>query len=226
MSYGKIPRYYPIFLNLRNKKVLVFGGGKVAERKIRSLIKSGANNITVISPTITKMIRKEVEKGIIKYIPRNYTKKDLKNAFLIIAATNNRNVNEKISQEAKCLVNVVDTPELCNFIVPSTINRGFLNIAISTCGISPALSKTIRKDMEKQFGKEFKDFTKFLTSIRQQAKMKILDKEKRQKFLKNIASKKILSLLKEGNLKEAKQSILRDFKNLLKYSKDVNKKDY
>lgn len=218
-------RYYPIFLNLKNKKVLVFGGGKVAERKIRSLIKSGANDITVISPEITNSIKKHVEKGHIKYISRNYRKNDLKDAFLVIAATNDREVNEKISLEANCLVNVVDMPDLCNFIVPSIVNRGFLNIAISTCGVSPAISKAIRKEIERQFGNEYKYFTKFLSQIREVAKKKISDRNKRQKFLKEIASKKILRLLKRGNLNEAKRKILKDLERYTKRRNNVKDKD-
>lgn len=210
MNYGRRNRYYPVFLNPENKKVLVFGGGKVAERKIRSLIKSGANDLTVISPTITNTIKKYIEKGYIKHIQREYKKNDLKNAFLVIAATNDKTANEKISKEAKCLVNVVDTPELCNFIVPSIVNRGFLYIAISTCGISPALSKAIRKEIEVRFGKEFKDYTIFLSSIRERVKKNISDRKKRNKFLKKLASKKYLFLLRKGFFKEVREMINKD----------------
>src|SRR4030065_1234034 len=128
--------YYPAFLNLKGKKTVVIGGGKIAERKILVLLKTGAN-ITVISPEITKRIAREKLRGSLKHIPRQYRKGDVKKTFLVIAATDSEEINKKVSEEAPCLVNVVDTPSLCNFIVPSVIQRGLLTIAISTGGVSP-----------------------------------------------------------------------------------------
>ena len=146
--------YYPVFLNLKGKRTVVIGGGKVAERKILTLLKADAD-ITVVSPEITKKIEGEKLKGGIKHVCRQYRKSDLKNAFLVIAATDSQIMNEQVSKDAPCLLNVVDTPHLCNFIVPSVMKRGPLTIAISTSGISPALLKLIRKELEKMYGLEF-----------------------------------------------------------------------
>ena len=196
--------YYPIFLNLKGKKVVVIGGGKVAERKILALLKTSAD-ITVVSPEITKKIKKEKVKGGIKHICRQYRKGDLRKAFLVIAATDSPNVNEQVSKDAPCLVNVVDTPHLCNFIVPSVIKRNPLTIAVSTSGVSPALSRSIRKELEKMYGSEFSHYLKLLKRIRTEAMRVIKDKRKRGEFLKAIASEKIIEMLREKGFKETQR---------------------
>ena len=181
--------YYPVFLNLKGKKALLLWGGKVAERKILALLKTDAD-VTVISPEITKKIEKEKLKGRIKHIRRQYRKGDLKNAFLVIAATDSPDVNEQVSKDAPCLVNVVDTPHLCNFIVPSVIKRDPLTIAVSTSGISPALSRSIRKELEKMYGSEFSDYLKSLKVIRAEAMKVIRDKRKRGRIFKSYCIRK------------------------------------
>jgi precorrin-2 dehydrogenase/sirohydrochlorin ferrochelatase len=196
--------YYPIFLNLKNKSVVIIGGGKVAERKVVTLLKTGAD-LTVISPELTKKIEREKLKGRIKHIRGQYRKGDLKNAFLVIAATDSPNVNEQVSKDAPCLVNVVDTPHLCNFIVPSVIKRNPLTIAVSTSGISPALSRSIRKELEKMYGSEFSHYLKLLRRIRTEAMRVIKDKRKRGEFLKAIASEKIIEMLRETGFREAQR---------------------
>jgi precorrin-2 dehydrogenase/sirohydrochlorin ferrochelatase len=198
--------YYPAFLNLKGKEAVVIGGGKVAERKILALLMAGAN-ITVISPEITKRIEKEKLKGSIKHIPRLYKKGDTKKAFLVIAATSSQDINKKVSAEAPCLVNVVDSPSLCNFIVPSVIQRGPLTIAISTSGISPALSKSIRKELEKLYGPEFADYLRLLKRIREKAMKEIYDKKKRTKFLKILVSEEMIKMLREKGVKKVEAAL-------------------
>jgi precorrin-2 dehydrogenase len=193
--------YYPVFLNLKGKKTVVIGGGKVAGRKILALLKAGAN-ITIISPIITKRIEREKQKGSLKHIPRQYRKSDVKNAFLVIAATDSEEINKKVSGDARCLVNVVDTPSLCNFIVPSVIRRGHLTIAVSTSGVSPALSKSIRKELEKLYGHEFAEYLRTLKKIREKAMKEIKNEKNRVNFLKSLASEEIIKMLREKGSKE------------------------
>jgi precorrin-2 dehydrogenase/sirohydrochlorin ferrochelatase len=196
--------YYPVFLNLKGKKTVVIGGGKVAERKILALLKAGAD-VTVISPEIKKRIAGEKLKGRIKHIPRQYRKGDVKNAFLVIAATDSEEINEKVSKDATCLVNVVDTPSLCNFIVPSVLQRGPLTIAVSTGGISPALSKLIRQELEKLYGPELAEYLSLLEKIRKRAMRDIRDKRKRTEFLKSLASEKVIKMLREKGFREVEE---------------------
>ncbi|MBT9536664.1 MAG: bifunctional precorrin-2 dehydrogenase/sirohydrochlorin ferrochelatase [Nitrospirae bacterium] len=180
------PVYYPVLLNLKGKKVIVVGGGKVAERKALSLLRSGAK-VTVISPECTERFKKENLRGHIKYIPRRYKKGDLKNAFLVIAATDSNETNRKISEDAPYLVNIVDMPLLCNFIVPSVVRRGPLTIAVSTSGISPSLARTIRKELEGLYGREFVKHLNYIKKMRVKALAGIKNNKERIKFLRGLS---------------------------------------
>lgn len=199
------PVYYPLFMNLTNKKTTVIGGGRVAERKIPPLLKSGAR-VTVISPAITKKIERMKRQKIIQHIARPYRKGDLRESFLVIAATDSLDVNEQVSRDAPCLVNIVDTPHLCNFIVPSTVIRGPLNIAVSTSGISPALSRSIRKELQTIYGDEFSKYLQSLRKIRQDAMKMIHDRKKRTEFLKCIASEEVIRKVRRKGSKEMKKT--------------------
>jgi len=183
--------YYPIFLDLAEKRCVVIGGGRVAERKCTSLIKAGAR-VTVISPEITKRLSAYKEKGMIRHIPRGYRKGDIRSAFLVIAATASEETNRRIAEDARggnTLLNVVDTPSLCNFIVPSVVRRGLLTIAISTGGASPALAKEIRKELQRIYGPEYARYLSLLKEARSKAMKEIGDKKRRKEFLKGLALK-------------------------------------
>ena len=197
--------YYPAFLDLEKKKTVVVGGGKIAERKILGLLNARAK-VTVVSPVITKRVEQEKQKGRLRHICRKYRRGDLKNVFLVIAATDSEEVNEKVSRDAPCLVNVVDTPKLCNFIVPSTIQRGPLTIAISTSGVSPAFARSLRKDVEKIYGRGLSYYLMSLQRIRAQALAAIPDTKKRTHFLKAVASENMLKLLKGKGCSEARKA--------------------
>lgn len=190
-------KYYPAYLNLAGKRVVVAGGGKVAERKVLSLLRAGAD-VTVISPDLTPRLLKEKERKHIRHLARPYRSGDLKNCFLVIAATDSPSVNTLVAQEAPGLVNVVDVPAECNFIVPSVITRGPLTIAISTSGISPALSKTIRKELEELYGHEFAAYLLSLKKVRAEALKRIPDKKERERFLKSLASREAVKALRSG----------------------------
>lgn len=200
--------YYPAFLNLASKKIIVIGGGTVAERKVLQLMKADADTITVISPSITKRLLKEKEKKRIIHLCRPYRKKDLTGAFLVIAATDEPALNTQITQDAPCLINVVDVPALCNFIVPSTIKKGPLHIAISTSGVSPAFARTLRRDLERLYGADVSAYLTFLKTIRTKVLNEISDRRKRERFLKWIASEAILENLRKKGVDTIKKEIL------------------
>lgn len=211
------PTYYPLFLNLLNKRTVVIGGGRVAERKIAPLLKAGAE-VTVISPEITKKIERMKQQKIIQHRSRPYRKGDLRGAFLVIAATDSTDVNEQVSRDAPCLVNIVDTPHLCNFIVPSTMMRGPLNIAVSTSGISPALSRSIRKELQTLYGSEFSKYLQSLRKIRQDAMKMIHERKKRTEFLKCIASEEMIRRVRGTGVKEMRKTA----KGLLEKAKKIS----
>lgn len=192
----KTPIYYPIFLDLRGKKCVVIGGGKVAERKVLGLLEAGAS-VVVVSPEITNRLKKEKQKGRITHIPSMYKRQYLKGASLIIAATDCKEENKKTSLDAGNIpVNVVDTPDLCSFIVPSVVRRGPLVIAISTSGSSPALAKEIRVELESLYPKAFGRFLKDIMEKRKKILKEIKDKEQRERALKSLLPKGIISSLR------------------------------
>ena len=181
--------YYPIFLRLEQKPCLVVGGGKVAERKIKGLLAAGAK-VTVVSPEVTPEIEKLSEEGKIKLHKRPYQPEDLKGAFLVIAATNNPQLQEKIAKEADSLgipCNVVDQPELSSFIVPSVIRRGRLSLAISTSGASPAVARRIREKLEEIFGPEYEEYLDLMALWRQEILARDLTEEKRRQIFEHLS---------------------------------------
>lgn len=142
---------YPVFLNLTKKNCLIIGGGIVAERKVLDLLEAQAN-ITVISPEVTSILETKSRDCEIKLLRRRYIPGDLSGFHLIIAATNDRAVNEEIFTEAnknQQWLNSVDDPPSCNFYVPARVRRGFIQIAISTSGKIPMLARELRKYIEK-----------------------------------------------------------------------------
>lgn len=190
--------YYPAFINLQGKKAVVVGGGLVAERKILSLLRAGAK-VTVVSPELTVRLCREREKKSLSHIARAYRKGDLNGSMLVIAATDDPSVNSRVAKDSPSLVNVVDFPDECSFISPSVIKRGPLTIAISTGGISPAFSRTVRLELEKIYGPDIGKYLEFVAGLRKKALAEISDKKKRERFLKYLASAWILrSLRKEG----------------------------
>ncbi|MEW6410221.1 MAG: bifunctional precorrin-2 dehydrogenase/sirohydrochlorin ferrochelatase [Nitrospirota bacterium] len=200
-------KYYSILLDLKGRSAVVVGGGSVAERKVLSLIECSAD-ITVISPDATPVLKELSKQKRIRLLKRDFTTDDLNGALMVIAATSNRKVNTAVSYEAKkrgILVNVVDVPEECSFIVPSVVQRGDLLIAISTSGKSPAMAKKIRVELESLYGKEYELFLSMMGEIRARAMKDIKNESKRQGLFSSLVSSDILKLLKEGKVKEAEE---------------------
>lgn len=160
--------YYPIFVDLKKRPCLVIGGGAVAERKVESLLKYGAR-VTVISPDITAAIAELVRNKKVKHVSRRYKSGDVAGYFLAVSATDSKATNKKIHDEANSkgiLLNVVDSPELCDFIVPSVISRGKLQVAVSTSGRFPTLSKALRGSLEASLPPEFETYVDILGAVR------------------------------------------------------------
>jgi len=166
--------YHPAFLNLQGKRCVVVGGGEVALRKVKNLLDCGAD-ATIISSTLHSGLIRLAKNRTIRLIKRDYESGDLIDADIAIAATNSKEINKKVSEEAKkqkIFVNVVDDPEKSDFIVPSFFRRGYLTIAISTAGKSPAFARIIRTKLEKNFGKEYASLLSLVGEIRSKIKKK------------------------------------------------------
>lgn len=160
--------YFPICLDLAGRRCTVIGGGRVADRKIRALLDCGGD-VTVISPELTPDLRGLAREGKIVWRARCYEDGDLAGAFLVIAATDDRATQEEVRREAEersILLNVADVPELCNFILPATVRRGDLTVAVSTGGGSPALARRLRRELESRFGPEYETLVDIMAALR------------------------------------------------------------
>jgi siroheme synthase-like protein len=144
-------RFYPINLKIANRKCVIVGGGRVAERKVRRLLAFGGK-VTLISPDLTVGLERLIQKKRIKHIRKKYWQGAIRNAFLVFAATSDRKVNQKIALEAKKLdipVNVADSVKESTFILPAIYKRRNVTISVSTDGKSPSLAKKIRNQLKK-----------------------------------------------------------------------------
>lgn len=160
--------YFPICLDIQGRCCVVVGGGRVAERKVAILLEHGGR-VRVISPELTPGLRRRHEAGEVEWRAASYQEGDLAEAFLVIAATDDAAVQARVYAEAKehqILVNVADVPKWCNFILPATVRRGALSIAVSTGGKSPALAKRLRQELATRFGPEYGELTDILGRLR------------------------------------------------------------
>ena len=152
---------FAAFLKLDGRQCLVVGAGKVAESKIESLVRCGAN-VRVVAPEATEAVRQAARAGKIVWEQRAFEPSDLTGAFLVVAATSSRELHEQIFAQAQregILCNAVDEPERCDFYYPAVVRRGSLQIAVSTSGRAPLLAQQIRKQLEGQFGPEYGPWT-------------------------------------------------------------------
>ncbi|MBU4344790.1 MAG: bifunctional precorrin-2 dehydrogenase/sirohydrochlorin ferrochelatase [Desulfobacteraceae bacterium] len=217
-------RYYPVNLDILNRKCLVVGGGSVGTRKVITLLDCGAI-VTVVSPDITEKLLELAGNGSITWEKRSYLVSDLDTMFLVIGATNDEELNRQISADAEkinLLCNIADRPKVCNFILPSIVNRGDLVISISTSGKSPAFAKKLRKELEKQFGEEYAEFLRLMGAIRKKLLRKKHQPEVHKHFFEQLINSSLIEMIK-NNKKEDINSLLfeifgkgYDFESLMK----------
>ncbi len=201
--------YYPLFLNLEKVRVLVIGGGSVAERKVRTLLRYGAR-VRLVSPELTKGLQQFVDTRRITCRKGTFRPSDLDRVRLAFCATDDVQINKKAVREGKkrgVLMNVVDVPELCEFIVPSVVRRGDLTVAVSTGGASPAFAKKVRRELEAHFGPEYGRFLKLLKGLRPRVLDAVGEGKSRSRLFRELADSPVLALLRKGRTKEAREVI-------------------
>lgn len=205
--------YYPIFLDLNHQNVVVVGGGDVAERKIKNLLIYGCT-IYISSPHLTPHLQQLVATKKIHHIPYESLDTYMDDTFMVIAATDDTEVNSKIASLAKkhgLLINTVDQPKDCNFIMPSIVKRGNLQIAISTAGKSPALAKKIRKNLESTFPPEYGLLTELLGIIRTRLLSQDQPSSKNKIIFQQLVDSNLLEMITHKNwdgMRATLQSIL------------------
>ena len=200
---------YPIFIKLDNQECVVFGGGMVAEHKVKTLLDYGSH-VTVVSPDLSPGLFGLWENGKITCHYRKYRPGDVEGYRLVISATNDADVNRQIFEEAHrrgVLINVVDNPSLCDFYVPSIVRRGDLQLAISTTGQSPALAREIRKMLEKMFDDSYAEGLNIAGQIRDRLKHEIRDEDKRKQIIDEVVVPKILAGIRNGTVGQVKKEL-------------------
>jgi precorrin-2 dehydrogenase/sirohydrochlorin ferrochelatase len=194
---------FPIFVKLKGRLVVVIGGGKIAEEKIPCVLSAGAR-IRLFAPSITPQIAEWVRFGKIDWLPKEFAPADLQGAFLVIAATSAPGVNASVFREAEArgiLCNAVDDIKNCHFYYGSIVQRGDLQIAISTNGKSPALAQRLRKELEAQFAPEYEAWVQWLGAARDALRASGANSEATKKLLHELAGQHMF----EEFLRQAKR---------------------
>ena len=201
--------YYPIYLDIEGRNVLVIGGGSVCTRKAETMMNYGAN-VTVVSPKFTDEIEQWARDGRLQVRRKLYESNDLDGANIVIASTDRQSVNEQIAADCRTRripVNVVDVTHLCEFIVPAIIDKNGIQIAISTGGKSPALGRTLKEDLQRSIGPEYSEVNDLLGSLRTSAKAVLPTDVDRKRFFDGIIARGVLDMLREGHAHEAYETI-------------------
>lgn len=206
---NKTKHLFPIFINLDNKKCVIVGGGKVAERKAENLFAYGAS-ITILSPSVTSKVQQWANEGLLNWRKKEFEKADIDGAFMVFASTDNYELNQLIANichENGIMINSADDPEKCTFHVPAIIRRDSLGIAISTEGKSPLLAKKLRTEFEALIGEEYAEFLDMLAEVRTRIQESVSDINIRKKILESIVYSDILEHLKSGENEKARERI-------------------
>ena len=199
--------YYPIFADLNGRRCLVVGGGLVAQRKVTTLLRYGAL-VTVVSPNITRRIRSYARQRRLRYLARGFRVHDLRGVWLVIGATNDSELNQRIfrnATRAHIFTNIVDELLLCSFIAPSIVRRDPLTIAISTGGASPSMAKKLRRELERAIGADYSKMLRLLRSLRGIAKRRLPSYNERKRYFDRLVHGKVFQLVRSGKTDAARR---------------------
>lgn len=202
-------RYYPIFLNIRQKNCLVVGGGRVGTRKVKTLVECGAI-VTVVSQDFTAELLDLAASGKVSLKKRSYSKKDMKNIFLVIGATSDEALNRRIYRDAEkmgVISNIADRPEICRFILPSIVHRGDLVIASSTTGKSPAFAKKLKNELESAYGEEYALFLMLMGRIRERLLAEDHEHEAHKEIFTELVEAGIPRMIRKGKKEKIEETL-------------------
>ncbi|HKB81528.1 MAG TPA: bifunctional precorrin-2 dehydrogenase/sirohydrochlorin ferrochelatase [Thermoanaerobaculia bacterium] len=203
--------YYPIFIDVEARDVVIVGGGAVCARKAETMMKYGAR-VTIVSPEITAEIEAWRAEGKLAVRRKTYEESDLQDASMVIASTDDPCVNARVARDCRrrrIPVNVVDVTHLCEFIVPAIVERGSIQVAVSTGGKSPALARTLKEDLQHLVGPEYAEINDLLGALRPAAKKALATDADRKRFFDGIIARGVLQMLRDGKADEAYDTIAR-----------------
>lgn len=199
--------YYPVYLDLRGRPVVVVGGGEVAEEKVEGLLAAGAR-VKVLAPELSEELLRLRDAGVLAWVPRTYRRGDLAGVFLVLAERSDAETHAEIFAEAEergVFANVQDEVPFCSFIAPSIVRQGDLTVAISTRGHAPVLAVRLRQDLEKKLGPEYARFLSLAGSVRQPlAKRFPSFRERRERWYRLVDSD-VMDLLRRGDEPQARR---------------------
>jgi len=202
-------KYYPVYIDVSKRKCVVAGGGDVAERKVERLLECGAR-VVVIGNELTPNLEAMKNEEKISHIPDNYKNDYIEGALLVIGATDRDEINERIYRDSKergILVNIVDDPAKCDFIVPSVFQQGDLSIAISTGGKSPALARNLREELEQRYGREYRILLNIMGDIREKIISRGEPSDENRKLFESVLNSDILQHIREKNWDKVRKII-------------------
>jgi siroheme synthase-like protein len=211
MTFVKYPRYYPIYLNVEGLDVLVVGGGTVAERKAESLLEAGAQ-VGVVSPECTERLRRLARSGKIRWTPKPYRSSLLAGARLVVGATDNPSVNARVYADCEArgiLVNIVDDPGHCRFIVPAMFVKGPIRVSVATGGGAPGVTTMLRERLEKSISEQDEWLVAGLRKKR--PRIRLLDKQAKAGFWKKVGTLKPTSMASTAAMEASIEKLLRRF---------------
>jgi precorrin-2 dehydrogenase/sirohydrochlorin ferrochelatase len=201
-------RYYPVFLDIAGKPVVVIGGGNIAHQKVAGLLKAGAD-VTVISPQLSSEMAALSNEGGFRHVQRDYEAGDLEGYVLAFVATDDRSVNATVAAEGKerrVWVNAVDDPPYCDFIMPGIAQQGNLIVAISTSGTSPAMARKMREELEAFLTEDYALMLELAAEVRAELREKgiVVDSD----IWNRALDSELRKMLADGKRAEAKQRLL------------------
>lgn len=206
MSQQETHFAYPAMLKLLHKRCVIIGGGSVAARKLASLCQAGAD-VAVVAPACCEELLQIAAANHVHIQNSAYEKSQLQQAFLVVAATDNKEVNRQITADAPFLCNNITEPELSNFTVPSVIKNGSITVAVATGGI-PAYTRLLKTYLRRVLTPEFAAFNDFLAAMRLEVKHIPSTPRQRTAFWRQTLTPEILDLLEQGNITTAKEKIV------------------
>ena len=206
--------YFPIFLTANKLNPLIVGGGDVAARKIELLLKT-TTNISVMSQNVNMSVERLINENNLNHLNYDFSASPIEDYNLVIAATDNNEVNAEIAQEAeklKILVNVVDQPELCSYITPAIIDRSPMIIAMSSSGSAPILLRMLREQIEKTLPNGYGKLADFSLKFRDHVKARVKGLRNRRTFWEQTLRGEIGQSILDGRTTEAEKKLISSLK--------------
>jgi precorrin-2 dehydrogenase/sirohydrochlorin ferrochelatase len=210
-------RYYPLFLAIEGRICLVVGAGAVGERKIRTLLQYGAR-IRVVARELSAWVEEKRSEGLVSWVGARYESSHLQGVCLAFVATSDKALNQAVAADARKLgvwCNMATEPDSGSFIVPSVVERGALNIAISTSGLSPAVAKLLRQKLEMEIGPEWDFLIRLLGQLRDRFKSGGISEKRSREIFTRLAESPISEWLKQGRREEAFSAVLENCRPVL-----------